>query len=241
MRGKGYRPRSIYYSLQKQRWLCEESLTTSRIQERKSQSASARPPATPQQARTSVRVLIIGIFMVLLMLICSCVGLPVSKLPTKKLWFKYDKHWERIQLQTCSWTPTKIVGTTFLGRSSGFAFCRWQHGDPANGRHRHPTPSEPAAPAPSPETTAHEKRAKFQGKAYQTGSEIQVLGEDPPARVEKTPKEDDSTALPGKAPAPKEKTLDQEENLTESGSGNEARVLTCHLYSKFHTTCSIYI
>ena len=96
-----------------------------------------------------------------------------------------------------------------------------------------PTPSEPAAPAPSPETTAHEKRAKFQGKAYQTGSETQVLGEDPPARVEKTPKEDDSTALPGKAPAPKEKTLDQEENLTESGSGNEARVLTCHLYSKF--------
>ena len=105
-----------------------------------------------------------------------------------------------------------------------------------------PTPSEPAAPAPSPETTAHEKRAKFQGKAYQTGSETQVLGEDPPARVEKTPKEDDSTALPGKAPAPKEKTLDQEENLTESGSGNEARVLTCHLYSKFpYNMFHIYI
>ena len=89
-----------------------------------------------------------------------------------------------------------------------------------------PTPSEPAAPAPSPETTATDKRSKFQGKADQNGSETQVLGEDPPARVEKTPKENDSTSLPGKAPLPKDKTLDEDEQFTESGSDDEARVCT---------------
>lgn len=168
--------------------------------------------------------------MVLLMLICSCYGLPVSKLPTKKTVIYMISTGKEFNYQLVVEHPPKLWQLPVLAGVRALPFAadnvETQPMDVAD----IPTPSEPAAPAPSPETTANEKRAKFQGKADQTGSETQVLGEDPPARVEKTPKEDDSTALPGKAPAPKEKTLDQEENFTESGSGDdEARVLTCHV------------
>eukprot|EP00435_Cladocopium_sp_Y103_P020399 s2921_g5.t1 len=85
-----------------------------------------------------------------------------------------------------------------------------------------PTPSEPAAPAPSPEMTTDVRRAKYQGQGVRTGSETLVLGDDPPA--EKKPRKDDSTVLPGETPAPEAL---QNDEFSESGSGDdEARALT---------------